>query len=113
MSYNSEIDVYNDTTISSSFSYLDYTLREKIDTLYQENQEIVDSLSKKMSLPCLTMENITAFVRLRNGKTHGGLVEWGERAEIFPLLFALEYICVLRKIGVQNESIQAIIMQRF
>ena len=113
MSYHAEIDVYNDTTISSAFSYLDYTLRDKIYTLYRENQEIVDSLSKKLSLPFLTMENISAFVKLRNGKTHGGVVEWGEKAEIYPLLFALEYICVLKNIGVQNETIQDIIIQRF
>ncbi len=113
MSCHSEIDVYKDSTISSSFSYLDYTLREKIDTLYQENQEIVDSLSKKLSLPYLSKDNISAFVKLRNGKTHSGIVEWGKSAEIYPLLFALEYICVLKNIGIRSETIHAIIIQRF
>ena len=32
-----EIDVYKETTISSAFQYLDYTLKQKILTMYNEN----------------------------------------------------------------------------
>ena len=109
----SDMDVNNETTISSAFQYLDYTLKDKIEALYQENKEIVDLVSKKWSLPTLSIERIAAFVKLRNSKTHSGEVEWGERAEIYTLLFALEYICVLKDIGVPNETIKNLIYQVF
>ena len=113
MSDHSEIDVSNETTISSAFQYLDYTLKEKILALYQENKDTVDVVSKKWSLPCLTKENISAFVKLRNGKTHSGMFEWGESAEIYPVLLALSYICVLNSIGVSPNTVNQIIFQVF
>ena len=113
MSDHSEIDVYNESTISSAFQYLDYTLKEKIQALYQENKETVDIVSKKWALPCLTKENISAFVKLRNGKTHNGMFEWGESAEIYPVLLALAYICVLSSIGVSPDIVNQIIFQNF
>ena len=42
------IDVNAETTISSCFQYLDYTLKGKILTLYQESKEIIDLVSKNM-----------------------------------------------------------------
>ena len=108
-----EVDVYNESTISSSFQYLDYTLKEKIQTLYQENKETVDMVSKKWSIPYLTKENIAAFVRLRNGKTHSGMFEWGETTEIYPVLLALAYTCVLNSIGVSRDAVNRIVSQIF
>lgn len=110
---HSEMDVNNETTISSAFQYLDYTLKDKIETLYQENKDIIDMVSQKWSFPLLTKENIAAFVKLRNGKTHSGKIEWGESAAIYPLLFALEYTCILNNIGVQKETITDLIYQLF
>lgn len=108
-----EIDVSNETTISSAFQYLDYTLKDRIWTLYLEHKEAVDAISKRRSLPYLTIDNITDFVKMRNGKTHDGVIDWGNRAAIYPLLFALEYVCVLEHIGVPEEKIQTIILQLF
>lgn len=113
MSDYSELDVYNESTISSAFQYLDYTLKDKIETLYQESKETVDIISKKRSLPYLTKENITAFVKLRNRKTHGGMFEWGESAEIYPVLLALAYISVFNSIGLSRDTINKIIIQNF
>lgn len=113
MSDHSEINVYNESTISSAFQYLDYTLKEKIETLYQENKETVDIISKKWSLPYLTKENITAFVKLRNGKTHSGMFEWGESAEIYPVLLGLAYICTFNSIGLSHDTVNRIIFQNF
>ena len=111
MSDHSEIDVNKETTISSAFQYLDYTLKDKIETLYLENKETVDTISKKWSLPYLTKENITAFVKLRNGKTHRGMFEWGESAEIYPVLLALAYICVFNSIELSRDTVNRIIIQ--
>ena len=113
MSDHIEVYVYNESTISSSFQYLDYTLKEKIQTLYQENKETVDMVSKKWSIPYLTKENIAAFVRLRNGKTHSGMFEWGETTEIYPVLLALAYTCVLNSIGVSRDAVNRIVSQIF
>ena len=113
MSDHPEINVYNETTISSAFQYLDYTLKDKIETLYQENKETVDIISKKWSLPYLTKEKITAFVKLRNRKTHSGMFEWGESAEIFPVLFALAYISVFNSVELSRDTVKQIIFQSF
>ena len=41
---HNEIDVNKETTMSSAFQYLDYTLKQRILTLYNENSDIVDKL---------------------------------------------------------------------
>ncbi len=46
-----EIDVDKETTISSAFQYLDYTLKQKILTLYKENSEVVEPIIAKHGLP--------------------------------------------------------------
>lgn len=46
-----DIDVYNGTTIGSAFGYLDYTLKQKILTLYNENRCIIDAIIAKRTLP--------------------------------------------------------------
>lgn len=48
---HNEIDVNKETTMSSAFQYLDYTLKQKILTLYNENSDIVDEIVSKYSLP--------------------------------------------------------------
>lgn len=74
---HNEIDVNKETTISSAFQYLDYTLRQKILTLYNENSDVVNAIVSKYSLPSVNENNIASFVKLRNNKTHSGTVEWG------------------------------------
>ena len=48
---HNEIDVNKETTISSAFQYLDYTLKQKILTLYNENSDVVNAIVSKYSLP--------------------------------------------------------------
>ena len=93
--------------------YLDYSLKDKIETLYHENQSVADIVSRKHVLPLLSEESIAAFVKLRNGRTHRGKAEWGESAEIYPVLFAVEYACVLKHIGVPQNTIEYFISQLF
>ena len=80
---HNEIDVNKETTISSAFQYLDYTLKQKILTLYNENSDVVNAIVSKYSLPSVNENSITSFVKLRNNKTHSGTVEWGESANIY------------------------------
>lgn len=91
-----EIDVNKETTISSAFQYLDYTLKQKILTLYNENCDIVDAIVSKWSLPQVNEANVASFVKLRNNKTHSGTVEWGDNADIYTALLSLEYACLFK-----------------
>lgn len=106
-----EISIYQETTISSAFQYLDYTLRQRVLTLYNENSKVVDEVSTRLSLPQVNEENIAAFVKLRNNKTHSGTVEWGESAKIYLPLFALVYTCFFKYIGMPDEAIEAAVSQ--
>ena len=45
------IDVNKETTMSSAFQYLDYTLKQKIFILYSENNDVVNEIVSKYSLP--------------------------------------------------------------
>lgn len=54
---------------------LDYTLKQKILTLYDENHNVADAIVSKWLLPQINETNIASFVKLRNGKTHSGTVE--------------------------------------
>lgn len=110
---HSELDISKQTTISSAFQYLDYTLKEKILSLYVEHKDLIDSVSSRYHLSTLDEKNIALFVKLRNAKTHSGTIDWGENAKIYPLLFALNYVCFLEHLGVPNESITSIIMYSF
>lgn len=106
-----EIDIYKETTITSSFQYLDYTLKQKILTLYKENCNAVSAIILKFSLPQLNEANIGSFVKLRNSKTHSGTIEWGDSAYLYTALLALEYACLFRYIGLSNEEIRTALLQ--
>lgn len=108
-----ELDPSKQTTISSAFQYLDYTLKQKIITLYNENIDAIDAVISKWSLPKITDTNISSFVNLRNGKTHSGTIEWGENAEIYPALLALVYACLFKHLGIPDEKIERLIQQIF
>ena len=108
-----KIDVNKETTIRSAFEYLDYTLKQKILTLYAEHRAAVDAVISKLSLPQVNKESVGAFVKLRNGKTHGGTIAWGDSANIYPALFALEYACFFRFIGLPDKDIKAAILKIF
>lgn len=108
-----ELNINTQTTISSAFMYLDYSLKDKIETLYHENQSVADIVSKKYAFPLPLEERIAAFVKLRNGRTHRGKIEWGESAEIYPVLLAVGYACVLKRIGVPQNTIEYLAHQLF
>ena len=48
---HNEIYVNREATISSDFQYLDYTLKQKILTLYNENSDVVNVIVSKYLLP--------------------------------------------------------------
>ena len=108
---HNDIDVYKETTISSAFNYLDFTLKNRIFTLYSENCDIVDAVIEKWALPPVDIENIGSFVKLRNNKTHAGKFEWGESAQLYTALFALVYACFFKHIGIPVELAKALVLQ--
>lgn len=108
-----EIDIYKETTINSSFQYLDYTLKQKIHTLYNENSKVVDAVVSKNFLPQVNEDSIARFVNLRNKKTHSGTVEWGESAKIYKALMAIVYSSFFRYIGMTDDVIESVLMQLF
>lgn len=108
-----EIDVYKETTINSAFQYLDYTLKQKILTLYNENVDVIDAIISKWSLPQVSEDAVASFVKLRNNKTHSGIVEWGDNANLYIALLALEYACLFKYIELPNETIKFALLQIF
>lgn len=108
-----EIDVYKETTLSSAFQYLDYTLKQKILTLYNEYCDMIDPIIAKWSLPQVNETNVTSFVKLRNNKTHSGTVEWNDSVNLYTALLALVYACFLGYIQVPNEIIKSALLQIF
>lgn len=110
---HNEIDVNKETTMSSAFQYLDYTLKQKILTLYNENNDVVNAIVSKYSLPQVNEDNIASFVKLRNNKTHYGTVEWGESAKIYAPLFAIVYASFFKYIELPDEVIKSTLLQIF
>ena len=110
---HNEIDVNKETTISSAFQYLDYTLKQKILTLYNENSDVVNAIVSKYSLPSVNENSITSFVKLRNNKTHSGTVEWGESANIYVPLFAIVYASFFKYIELPHEVIKSTLLRIF
>ena len=108
-----EIDVNKETTINSAFQYLDYTLKQKIITMYNENCDIIDTIISKRSLPQVNETNVASFVKLRNNKTHSGTIEWGDSANLYTALFALVYIGLFKYIGLSDDIIKAMLLQVF
>lgn len=110
---HNEIDVYKETTISSAFQYLDYTLKQKILTLYNENCKVVNEVVLKNFLPEVNEKSIAHFVNLRNRKTHSGTVEWGENAKIYKALMAIVYSNLFRYLGIPDDVIQSVLLDLF
>lgn len=110
---HNEIDVNKETTMSSAFQYLDYTLKQKILTLYNENSDVVNAIVSKYSLPEVNESSIASFVKLRNNKTHSGTVEWGESAKIYAPLFAIVYASFFKYIELPCEVIESTVLQIF
>jgi len=110
---HNEIDVNKETTISSSFQYLDYTLKQKIITLYNENCDVADAIVSKWRLPQVNKANIGSFVKLRNNKTHSGMVKWGDSAKLYAPLFAIVYASFFRYIELPDKIIRYILLQIF
>ena len=108
-----EIDPYSQSTINSAFKYLDYTLKQKILTLYSENREAVDTIINKWHLLAINEETVARFVKLRNMKTHSGIVEWGNCASLYSSLLALEYVCFFKYVGLPDNKIKQAIWKAF
>ena len=108
-----DIDVYKETTIKSAFDYLDFTLKNRIFTLYSENRDMVDAVVTKWALPPVNIVNISSFVNLRNNKTHSGKFEWGESANLYTALFALVYACFFKHAGIPVDLAKHLLLQIF
>ena len=108
-----EIDVNKETTISSAFEYLDYTLKQKILTLYDENHNVADAIVSKWQLPQINETNIASFVKLRNSKTHSGTVEWGDNAKLYAPLLAIVYDGFFKYVGFPDKLISCTLLRIF
>ena len=64
---------------------LDYTLKQKILTLYDENHNVADAIVSKWLLPQINETNIASFVKLRNGKTHSGTLT-GDNTKLYAII---------------------------
>lgn len=110
---HSEINVSQETTISSAFQYLDYTLKQKILTLYDENREVADAIVSKWTLPQVNEVNVASFVKLRNNKTHSGTFEWGDSANLYAPLLGIVYAGFFKYIELPDKTIVRILLPIF
>lgn len=101
-----------ETTLSSCFQYLELTLRQKISIMYEDDQKIIDQITKRRELPEINAESIKAFVKLRNSKTHQGVHTLNDDAKIYPALLAIVYVQLFKRIGLSKEQIEGV-MWRF
>lgn len=108
-----EIDVNKETTMSSAFQYLDYTLKRKIFTLYNENSDVANAILSRYSQPQINEESIASLVNLRNNKTHSGIIEWGESAKIYAALLSIVYASFLKYIELPDEVVKSIVPRIF
>lgn len=108
-----EIDIHNSTNIASAFKYLDFTLVDKILTLYNECESIINKFIEQKSLPAIDESRICSFVKLRNNKTHSGEINWGNNGETYVILLALLYACVLKNTGVNSSIIHQLLVALF
>lgn len=108
-----EIDIYKSTNIASAFKYLDFTLVDKILTLYGECESIINRFVEQKSLPTIDESRICAFVKLRNNKTHSGEINWGNNGETYVILLALLYACILKNAGVDSFIIHRSLIALF
>lgn len=108
-----EIDIHKSTNIASAFKYLDFTLVDKILTLYGECESIVDGFVAQKSLPHIDECRIRSFVKLRNEKTHSGEINWGNNGETYVILLALLYACILKNTGVDSSIIHQLLVALF
>lgn len=93
---NSKIDVHKSINIESAFKHLDFTLVDKILTLYGECESIVDEFIAQKSLLPIDESRIRSFVKLRNEKTHSGEINWEDNDKTYDVLLALLYACMLK-----------------
>lgn len=63
--------------------------------------------------PQIEEGSIASFIKLRNGKTHAGMIEWGDSAELYPALLALAYACLMKHSGLPDEKVKAVLGQLF
>ena len=113
MQQNKGIDVYKETTITSAFQYLDYTLKTRVVELYNESKDLVDFIVGKRGLPQVNDESIGAFVKLRNGKAHSGTFEWSDSAKIYMPLLAMVYIGLFRYVKLPEDTTRKVIENFF
>ena len=69
---------------------LDYTLKQKILTLYDENHNVADAIVSKWLLPQINETNIASFVKICHGKSDGGPIGTFEIEERFRWLTAVK-----------------------
>lgn len=92
---------------------LDYTLKQKIFTLYDENHNVADAIVSKWLLPQINETNIASFVKLRNGKTHSGTVERGDNTKLYAPLLAIVYAGFFKYVGLPDKLISFALLQIF
>lgn len=108
-----EIDIHKSTNIASAFKYLDFTLVDKILTLYGECESIINQFIEQKSLSAIDESRIRAFVKLRNNKTHSGEINWENNGETYVILLALLYACILKNTGVDSSIIHQLLVALF
>lgn len=92
---------------------MDFTLVDKILTLYNECESIVNKFIAQKSLPAIDESRIRSFVKLRNNKTHSGEINWGNNSETYLILLALLYACILKNTGVDSSIIHQLLVALF
>lgn len=113
MDKHSDIDINQETNIRNAFQHLDFTLKEKIFTLYREQRTIMDDFLKKRYFPEMNRENIGRLITIRNNALHSGFIEWNGSENLYVPLKALVYASFLKRIGCSDEMTKKMIQSLF
>ena len=84
---------------------MNFTLKTRILTLYDENKKVVDTVITRLGSPQIDNDSVGKFTKLRDSKTHAGAFEWGDRAAIYYPLLAMEYSIYLKLAGIPESEI--------
>jgi hypothetical protein len=85
----------------------------KILFLYDIHKDSITQIGKGWNLPEINDTNLGDFISLRNSKTHGGVANWNNNADIYTPSLALVYACALKRIGFTDENVGNALLQIF
>jgi hypothetical protein len=109
-----EIDeIDKQTTIKSTYTYLNYSFKEQVMHIYNEHKETIDELCSERKYPTITDDRFGKFKKLRDNLAHRGEINWENNGEMYFPLLSLVYACLLKRAGCSEDRIKSLLKKIF